>query len=74
MEPITTTLLISVATAAASAGAAVVGSQKATKATLNGMKERTERIETKLDKHIDDSATSRQALGERLARIEAKNG
>lgn len=66
MEPVS--LLISVGTAVAAAA----GSWGASKATLNGTKERVERIETKLDKHIDDSQVSKLEVAQRLTTIETK--
>lgn len=69
MEPISTTsLVISIGTALS----AVAGSWGATKATLNGMKERTERIEQKIDRHVEDSQKHKIEVAERLATIETK--
>lgn len=66
MDPIT--LAVSVGTAVAAAA----GSYGASKATLNGTKERVERIEQKIDKHIDNSQTTTMEVSERLTRIETK--
>lgn len=72
MDPILTGVLTSLITAGVAGGVASWGSQKATKAVLNGTKERTERIETKLDKHIDDSQINKLEVAERLTKIETK--
>lgn len=72
MDPIILTILTSVGPAIAAGGLAAWGSSKATKATLNGTVARTERIETKLDSHIQDSQDSKLAVAERLTRIETK--
>jgi len=66
MDPVS--IAISVGTAIAAAG----GSWGAAKATLNGTRERTERIENKLDKHIDDSQQNKLEVAQRLAKIETK--
>lgn len=68
MEPLTISALISIATAASAA----IGSYGATKATLNGTKERVERIEDKLDGHITETRQHRDDTIQRLSRLETK--
>lgn len=68
MEPITVSALIAIGTALA-AGA---GSYGASKAVLNGTKERVERIEAKLDGHITETRAHRDETIQRLSRLETK--
>jgi len=70
MDPLTTSALISIGTALAAAA----GSYGATKASLNGTKERVERIENKLDGYIKESHDQRLNVSERLSRVETKIG
>jgi len=68
MDPITLSLLGTVAGAVFAGGAAWGGAKKA----LNGSRERIKIIDSKLDAHIHVTNLSRLEMTDRLARIETR--
>jgi hypothetical protein len=71
MDPVTT-IVGSLAIAGITGGISAWGAAKRTEGTINGMKERSVRIEDKIDAYMDDSHDFKVEVSERLTRIETK--